>query len=547
MNSYSRLSVFLCLLQTSFKLFPGAAPYLLHTRYFTLHLQIYPLIMLQSMLLLCPTADPAFIPQVPTVHQSFCVFQPISPEEALEEENILKSIAWPKTSSMTSLKKSSNPKCSKFTILPKMGGGQWYIGDQLEVSIIMKDYNCHPKTSGGDFLVASLKNQNLQAGVSGQVIDHLNGSYTAVFLLVWEGQADVILVHSSEAVTVLKRLNRENPDRVSFKSVFRLGSVAESTVCNICLQPTVQPVCNFTDVRTGEPWFCLKPKNLSCDTRIQHSKGDYLLPLKTQEDKPFMAKINLKVPVQSSGSSSVTVYQKSKDQPTDNNSNSIFRPSGFYYKGVWESLGSKQIYKFDAASIIQCLRRKMVHLYGDSTVRQWFDYLTKIGGNYTFLKPEFNPQTQKTTGPRLSLDLKNRILLHYNANKLDSIMGGSNTVVALSVWAHFGNFPLEIYIRRLLSIRRAVLRLLTRAPDTLVVIRGGNPRALSLSISIFNSNWYSLQCNKALKAMFQGMNVHLVDAWEMTLAHSLPHNIHPPPPIIKNMVNVLCLKMHNSK
>uniref|UniRef100_A0A8C5HTT1 NXPE family member 3-like n=1 Tax=Gouania willdenowi TaxID=441366 RepID=A0A8C5HTT1_GOUWI len=486
----------------------------------------------------------------PTVHQSFCAFQPISPEEALEEENILKSIAWPKTSSITSLKNSSNPTCSKFTILPKMGGGQWYIGDQLEVSIIMKDYNCHPKTSGGDFLVAKLKNRDLQAGVSGQVIDHLNGSYTAVFILVWEGQADVILVHSSEAVTVLKRLNRENPDRVSFKSVFRLGSVAESTVCNICLQPTVQPVCNFTDVRTGEPWFCLKPKNLSCDTRIQHSKGDYLLPLKTQEDKLFMVKINLKVPVQSSGSSSVTV-------------NSMFRPSGFYYKGVWESLGTKQIYQFDTASIIQCLRRKMVHLYGDSTVRQWFDYLTKIGG-----LEEFNPQTQKTTGPRLSLDLKNRILvtydchgpplqytpiatsqLHYIANELDSIMGGSNTVVALSVWAHFGNFPLEIYIRRLLSIRRAVLRLLTRAPDTLVVIRGGNPRALSLSISIFNSDWYSLQCNKALKAVFQGMNVHLVDAWEMTLAHSLPHDIHPPPPIITNMVNVLlsytCPKMQN--
>uniref|UniRef100_A0A8C5DKH8 Neurexophilin and PC-esterase domain family, member 3 n=1 Tax=Gouania willdenowi TaxID=441366 RepID=A0A8C5DKH8_GOUWI len=505
----------------------------------------------------------------PTVHQSFCAFQPISPEEALEEENILKSIAWPKTSSMTSLKNSSNPKCSKFTILPKMGGGQWYIGDQLEVSIIMKDYNCHPKTSGGDFLVASLKNQNLQAGVSGQVIDHLNGSYTAVFLLVWEGQADVILVHSSEAVTGLKRLNRENPDRVSFKSVFRLGSVAESTVCNICLQPTVQPVCNFTDVCTGEPWFCLKPKNLSCDTRIQHSKGDYLLPFYLHH-KLFMVKINLKVPVQSSGSSSVTVYQKSKDQPTDNNSNSIFRPSGFYYKGVWESLGSKQIYQFDTASITQCLRGKMVHLYGDSTVRQWFDYLTKIGGNYTFLKPEFNLQTQKTTGtrtsPLLSLDHNNRILvtydchgpplqyisittsqLHYIANELDSIMGGSNTVVALSVWAHFGNFPLEIYIWRLLSIRRAVLRLLTRAPDTLVVIRGGNPRALSLSISVFNSNWYSLQCNKALKAVFQGMNVHLVDAWEMTLAHSLPHDIHPPPPIITNMIIVLisytCPKM----
>ncbi|XP_028310951.1 uncharacterized protein LOC114468322 isoform X2 [Gouania willdenowi] len=236
--------------------------------------------------------DPAFVPQVLTSRHNLCAFRPLSPEEAVEEEFILHSIAWPETPSVTlnfSLKNTTDPSCSKFTILPKVGGGQWSIGDQLEVRIIMKDYYCHPKTSGGDALLARLRNEALDAGVSGQVVDHLNGSYTAVFPLVWEGRADVqvTLIHPSEAITVLRRLNNESLDRVFFRSVFRSGSVTETSMCNVCLRPTNMPVCNYTDIRTGEPWFCLKPKSLSCNARIIHSMGGYLPALKPLEDKLF--------------------------------------------------------------------------------------------------------------------------------------------------------------------------------------------------------------------------------------------------------------------
>uniref|UniRef100_A0A8C5G116 NXPE family member 3-like n=1 Tax=Gouania willdenowi TaxID=441366 RepID=A0A8C5G116_GOUWI len=223
-----------------------------------------------------------------TSRHNLCAFRPLSPEEAVEEEFILHSIAWPETPSVTlnfSLKNTTDPSCSKFTILPKVGGGQWSIGDQLEVRIIMKDYYCHPKTSGGDALLARLRNEALDAGVSGQVVDHLNGSYTAVFPLVWEGR--VTLIHPSEAITVLRRLNNESLDRVFFRSVFRSGSVTETSMCNVCLRPTNMPVCNYTDIRTGEPWFCLKPKSLSCNARIIHSMGGYLPALKPLEDKLF--------------------------------------------------------------------------------------------------------------------------------------------------------------------------------------------------------------------------------------------------------------------
>ncbi|XP_028305184.1 NXPE family member 3-like [Gouania willdenowi] len=239
-------------------------------------------------------------------------------------------------------------------------------------------------------------------------------------------------------------------------------------------------------------------------------------------------------------------------------------PSGFYYKGVWKSLGITEVHQFDTAAIVQCLKGKVVHLYGDSTMRQWFEYFSKALPDLKMI----DLHTSKQSGPLKAEDRKNNILvtyrchgppirfgnvpiqhLHYIVNELDSVSGGASTVVGISVWSHFSTFPVEVYIRRLMSIRSAVGRLLARAPDTIVVIRTGNPKALmSLYETLTNSDWFSLQQDKALRALFKGMKVHLVDAWEMVLAHQLPHSLHPEPPIIKNMINVLlsrtCPKMH---
>ncbi len=147
--------------------------------------------------------------------------------------------------------------------------------------------------------------------------------------------------------------------------------------------------------------------------------------------------------------------------------------------------------------------------------------------------------TYRCHGPPLQFAAVYLTGLNYIANELDEIKGGTNTVVIFGIWAHFSSFPIEVYTRRLQSIRSAVLRLLDRAPGTLVIIRTGNPRDLTLSLAIEHSDWYALQCDKVLRAIFKGLNVRLVEAWEMVAAHHLPHNVHPQPPIIENMINVL--------
>ncbi|KAM6979751.1 NXPE family member 3-like [Aplochiton taeniatus] len=406
-----------------------------------------------------------------------------SSKEAEEERVLLDSIAWPGPPAQltaTPPEQTSDPSRSTFTVLPAGGDGERHVGDQLEAVIHMHDFKGRHRPHGGDFLVARLHSPKLLAGVVGQVLDHGNGSYSAVFPLLWEGSA--------------------------------------------------QPLCNYTDVLTGEPWFCYKPKVLGCHSRINHIRGPVSLKdLITKEEEKLFRNRDLEL-----GPPKVM-------------------PSGYYFQGEWRTLGGVTVRPFkDSSSITQCLQGKVVHMYGDSTVRQWYWFLRDAAG----IK-EFDLHSPSKTGPLLAVDTANNIMLNYRfhghpaiisevasvrdlryiSNELDLLTGGSNTVVIIGVWAHFAVTPLEIYIRRLRQIRRALVLLLDRAPETVVVVRTGNLKRLDLRFSLLSSDWYSLQMTRLLRAMFKGMDVLLVDAWDMVLASHLPHDLHPPPPIIKNMAD----------
>lgn len=510
-----------------------------------------------------PVSLPAFYN-----NHSFCshLGQRPSREEELEERFLLDSIAWPEHSLQSrsfSLRLTTDPVHSLFAILPPKVGHEWHLGEQLEALVQVHDFQGRPKHYGGDFLLARLHSPDLGAGIVGTVQDHKNGFYSALFPLLWTGsaQVEVTLVHSSEAVAVLQRLRQERSDRVFFKSLFRLGFLSETTVCNMCLPPDQQPLCNYTDLYTGEPWYCYKPKMLGCDTRVNHAKGGYLKHLITNNEALlFQSGVNLKVHIHASGPDRVNVLPPLKDKTvvesdTLNLETTKIAPSGYYYGDSWKPLNGLKIRQFNDSTVAtQCLRNKMIYMYGDSTVRQWFEYLIALAPD---LK-EFNLHSPKNVGPFMAVDSAHNILLKYRchgppirfstvlsselryvSNELDGLSGGPNTVVVLSIWAHFSTFPVEVYIRRLRHIRRAVLRLLDRAPGTMVVIRTANLQALDQDVSLYNSDWFSLQLDQVLRAMFKGLNVLVVDAWQMTQAHPLPHALHPPPAIVKNMINLL--------
>ncbi|XP_075446218.1 NXPE family member 3 isoform X1 [Ascaphus truei] len=486
--------------------------------------------------------------------RSYCGYQhqTLSKAERAEEDALLTSLKWvgPPQGKISFLK-STDAAHSRFVILNSQV--QFKIGDEMEVLVRMHDFEGSPKQYGGDYLQARIHSPLLNGGAIGKVVDHQNGFYTIFFTLLWSGRVavSVSLVHPSEGIQVLQRLREEKPDRVYFKSLFRSGRTSETKMCNVCLSRRL-PVCNYTDLQTGEPWFCYKPERLSCSNRINHAKGGYLKNLLTLEESLFFQSgVNIKVPVLASGPDTVAVQPlKIKDKDFLYGSKSF--PSGYYYQDRWMPR-RRPVRRFDKPSdITDCLQGKVVHLFGDSTIRQWFEYLTSF-------VPEikvFDLGSPKNVGPFLSIDVDHNIMLkfrchgppirfstvssnelRYISNELDGIVGGGNTVVALTIWSHFSTFPVEVYIRRLRNIRASVLRLLERSPSTAIVIRSANVQELGPEVSLFNSDWFSLQLDSIMRSMFAGLDVFIVDAWEMSLAHYLPHALHPEPVIIKNQID----------
>ncbi|XP_029444122.1 NXPE family member 3-like isoform X2 [Rhinatrema bivittatum] len=436
------------------------------------------------------TEEQQFLNQVTKASKSsYCGYQHqhLSPEERAEEEWLLAASEWPLPPAGTTLfLHSTDPAHSHFVILNSHL--HFLVGDPLEVLIRMYDFQGRPKQYGGDYVQAKIHSPSQKAGATGRVVDHRNGFYTAYFTLMWPGKVtvSVTLVHPSEGVGVLQRLRERKPDRVFFKSLFQSGSTSETTVCNLCLQGE-SPVCNYTDLYTGEPWFCYRPKTLSCRNRVNHAKGGYQKGLlKRGESLFFQSDVNIKVPVSPSGPEFVTV----------------------------KSPGVIDLNEFNLGS-------------------------PKNVGPFMSVDSEHNIMVRfRCHGPPIRFSTVSSSQLRYIANELDSITGGRNTVVALTIWSHFSTFPLEVYIRRLRNIRSAILRLLERSPKTLVVIRTANVQELGPEISLYNSDWFSLQLDAIMRKMFKDVGVFFVDAWEMSLAHYLPHSLHPEPIIIKNQIDV---------
>lgn len=125
--------------------------------------------------------------------------------------------------------------------------------------------------------------------------------------------------------------------------------------------------------------------------------------------------------------------------------------------------------------------------------------------------------------------------LHYEVAHLAGIGGGPQTVVVLTLWAHFTTFPVSVYLDRLERVRQAIASLLFRSPKTKVIIKSANTGYKS----IYGSDWLSLQLDILLREAFKGMAVTIIDAWDMTSCHYLPDNIHPGPPVIRNEVDLL--------
>ncbi|XP_061085837.1 NXPE family member 4-like [Conger conger] len=325
----------------------------------------------------------------------------------------------------------------------------------------MKSYAGHPKAYGGDFIQARILSPKLNASASGDVTDFLNGSYRVRFRLFWPGevQVSVRLIHSSETVKLLQRNWTQEYHKTEHTGTFISGEKNETSLCAFRLSSD-RPLCEYRKKEDGEYYACYRPKTLPCDTLALTSvlfPPEY--PQLTNEEAQLL------------------------DQWS----------SSFCQTGPFLS----------EDAVTRCLKGKTLYLLGDSTARQWMEYLEQ------------------------------------KLKALDSIAavggGQEDVIVVIGTGQHFRPSPPEVFIRRLLNIRRAILRLQARCPQAQVFIKLENNRNHYRLMRF--SNWYGYMQNLAQRKVFEDMKVAVVDPWDMTVAtYSL--KVHPDDFIISNQIAV---------
>ncbi|XP_072005968.1 NXPE family member 3-like [Engystomops pustulosus] len=468
-------------------------------------------------------------------------------------EELLKLIDWPAPPSpVHHYNFSTSPSNSDYYLLSPQK--VYKIGGKVEVIVTARDHNGKQKKYGGDFFRAKLLSPAQKAGVTGHVEDYNNGTYLATFLLPWSGetQVQIRLIHSSEAVDVLKKKREDSPEKVFFNGYFQFNGSSEVTQCN--LEVSGHPVCTYKDPLSGGTWQCVRPQRLPCHSLVYHSFGGYRKVTNKLEDSLLSRSVTDKIIPGSVPP--INVISDNSSLGLTSNLSSCGRgqeprqPSGFYYGDRWTSLTCLGLHFDQPVDALTCLKGKDIHMFGDSTLRQWFEYLERFIPSLKRIDLHVNYQS----GPLIAVDADAGLVmrwrahglplrtsktmisdLHYEASHLAGIGGGPHTVIVLTLWAHFTTYPVRYYLERLEKVRQAILDLLFRSPQTTVIIKSANTGYKS----IYGSDWLSLQLDILLRAAFKDMAVIILDVWDMTSCHYLPDNIHPGPPVIKNEVDLM--------
>ncbi|KAJ8336552.1 hypothetical protein SKAU_G00377720 [Synaphobranchus kaupii] len=431
---------------------------------------------------------------------------------------------------------------------------QYCVGDPLNVLVNTRDYRGTPKAYGGDLILARIHSPELQASASGEVTDLRNGSYRVRFHLFWPGnvQVSVILVHSSEAVQILRRISAHNYDRIIYTGTFYNGSKKEESRCGVRLK-TDKSLCEYRRKEDAEYYACFPPATLPCNTlRTMRSRNGPVSNLTRDEYQLLSQKHtgiqmrNRFAPVNVSSCPVGTRIPTEKCVAGFGMMSPV--PTGYFFKNRWSSSVCQNGNFFSADAISRCLKGKKLKLMGDSTVRQWQERLSGLLKGLKHIKPFDHHYFDLAVDPQLNITVQWKMHGHpfvtgYNMVKdvcgyvyqeLDTVAVGD--LVVIGVGQHFRPFPLESFIQRLVNIRKAILRLQARDPQAFIVVKLENTREFGTTMTHL-SDWYGYVQNLAQRKVFRDLKVVLVDAWDMTTAANT-FAIHPNSMVVSNELSL---------
>ncbi|XP_019623570.1 PREDICTED: uncharacterized protein LOC109469489 [Branchiostoma belcheri] len=245
----------------------------------------------------------------------------------------------------------------------------------------------------------------------------------------------------------------------------------------------------------------------------------------------------------------------------------IVRPDsdGFFLHDKWYSRYCNARRFPDVDSISKCLAGESLFIHGDSTARQWFEHLHgKLGLSTIRLAPDLDScrlgpcaAHNNITDFHMHFQFHNFPVhgnpfkvhnMEYIVDALDRLQGGSTVTFVINIWAHFTPEPVDVYRRRILAVRDAILRLHQRSQETLVVVKSANMalssfppsrRPISPNLYLQADDYYSEDFNNIMRDIFAETNAVFLDVWEMTSCFHAPHDIHPTWDLVHEEVSLL--------
>ncbi|XP_075858644.1 NXPE family member 1 [Microcebus murinus] len=427
-------------------------------------------------------------------------------------------------------------------------------GDQLDVLLEAKDYLGRKKQYGGDFLRARMSSPSLEAGAAGKVTDFNNGTYLVSFTLFWEGPVflSLLLIHPSEGVSALWRARNQGYDKVVFKGKFVNGTSHVFTECGLTLNSSAE-LCKYLDDRDEEAFYCVKPQHLPCEALTHMTTRNQKISYLTMQEKGLFHRSKVGVEMMTD-IKHIDVSRCNKSEKMTAKCQVGIKtpvPGGYTLQGRWITTFCNQI-QLNTTKINDCLKGKLIYLLGDSTLRQWIYYLPKVVKTlklfdlhetgvfkkHVLLDAERHTQIQwkKHSYPFVTLQLYSVIDDDYIPREIDRLPGDKNTAIVISFGQHFRPFPIDVFLRRALGVRKAIERLFLRSPTTKVIIKTENIREMHLDTERFGDFHGYIQY-LTMKDIFKDLNVGVIDAWDMTIAYGT-NTVHPPDHVIGSQINM---------
>ncbi|XP_044156007.1 NXPE family member 1-like isoform X1 [Bufo gargarizans] len=446
---------------------------------------------------------------------------------------------------------ASSAKMSRATIInPRK---KYCTGDNLIIQIYMFDYLGNRKTYGGDFIKPRIFNSEMNAGASGVVEDFNNGTYHVNFTLFWEGKVyiSLILYHSSEAVSALWRARDNDYDLINFVGTFVNRSQSVKSECGFKVDLTKE-VCEYGSIKDSESFYCIKQDNFPCGSLSILQSFNRAISFLSNMEKPLFNRENVAINIK--GDFDYIDVSTCTDPAPSNLSTcrigmkSPF-PSGFALQNKWQPVFCNIPDFSTEDKIYACLQNKLIYFLGDSTVRQWFEYLVNTLKEFK----NFNLYRAGLPSKHFAAHDKRNTLLFfkkhshpfvashfyvtkddfYMSDEIDHLEGGPHHVLVLSIGQHFRPFPIQLFIRRVFNVHRAVERLFIRSPDTKVIIKAENTREIRDAERLSDFHGYIQYL--IVKEVFKDLPVATVDAWDMTIAFNTD-NVHPPVTVVRNQI-----------